>query len=286
MVRHIVPYVFYMERRNMYLDKYIEENLKEYEARISELEKLIAALPPGVLHICRNGKYFSWRVLMPDGSETYLPRKEEKTARLLSQKRVYLAELHDLKNEAESCRRYLRYSASSVNALEKLYTSSNSEFRRLGADSFKNPAREAAEWEEADYTKSTAYPEQIIVPTVRNGEKVRSKLEANVAGILCTLKIPYKYEMITLIGGIKIAVDFTALDVRTLREIPIELFGMMDNPDYIKTYNKKMITYINAGYIPGINFLTFYESPADPLNPMFIRKTLEDFFFKNPPRQF
>ena len=270
----------------MYLDKYIEENLKECEARIAELEKLIAALPPGVLHICRNGNYFSWRVLMPGGKDTYLPRSEEDTARLLSQKRVYLAELHDLKNEAESLRRYLRCSASSVNAQEKLYTSSNSEFRRLCADAFKSPAKDAAEWENADYQKSAAYPEQINVPTVKEGEKVRSKLEATVAGILCTLKIPYKYEKITLIGSVKIAVDFTALDVRTFREIPIELFGMMDDPDYVKTHNRKMIAYINAGYIPGVNFLTFYESSADPLNPMFIRKTLEDFFFKNPPRQF
>ena len=69
--------------------------------------------------------------------------------------------------------------------------------------------------------------------------------------------------------------------MRTFQEIPIELFGMMDDSEYVKNYRKKMNTYINNGYIPGINMLTFYESQKAPLNQITLNKKLEDFFFMN-----
>ena len=269
----------------MYLDKCIECYFGRCNACIAELEKKIAALPPGKLHISKNGKYFTWHVLMPDGRRVYLPKSEEATAKKLALKNIFLAQLHDLKNEAEACARYLRRSKSSVRSLEKLFSDAGPELVRLTADSFRTKNARIAAWETAGYEKYGGYPEQIIIPTLKEGEKVRSKLEANAAGFLYTLGIPYRYEKVTVIGNTKIAVDFTALDVRNFREIPIELFGMMDNPEYRKTHNRKLMTYLNAGYIPGVNFITFYETPADPLNPMQMCQTFEDFFFNNPPRQ-
>ena len=86
--------------------------------------------------------------------------------------------------------------------------------------------------------------------------------------------------------ALQIAVDFTALDVRTFREIPIELFGMMHNTEYVQNCQKKLANYITNGFIPGINMITLYESSSMQLGPQQIRKTFEDFFINNPPVQF
>lgn len=268
----------------MYTDNYIAARLKECELQIAELEEKIASLPEGKLHIIRNGKYYTWKVLMPGKKRVYLPKSEEEKAKLLAQKNIYLARLHDLKCEAKACARFLSCEEKAVCEQEKLFEKASPELIRLAGDLFDFEDDKTSRWLKEPYERYTAYPERLIIPTLKEGERVRSKLEASAAGYLYTLKIPYKYEKITQIGGIKIAVDFTALDVRCGREIPIELFGMMDDPDYRKNYVKKMHTYINAGYIPGVNFLTFYESAAAPLNPAFMRKTLEDFFYKNPPQ--
>lgn len=268
----------------MHTEKFIEEYLNECEQEIARIEEIIAALPPGKLHISKNGGYYTWRVLLSDGTRIYLPKSEEKTAKLLAQKNIYLARLHDLNCQAQACRKYIRCLQKTPSFEQKLFSGSNPEFSRLAADKFRFDDQNIIDWQNKPYDKFTSYPEQLTIPTLKEGEKVRSKLEAIVASQLVTLKIPYKYEKITLIGSTKIAVDFTAFDARCGREIPIEIFGMMDNPDYIKSCRRKLSTYIYAGYYPGVNFITFYESPETPLNPRFINKTLEDFFFRNPPQ--
>ena len=107
--------------------------------------------------------------------------------------------------------------------------------------------------------------------------------EALFAVDLTTLRISYQYEKILIVNGIEIAADFTTLDIRTFQEIPIELFGMMDDPEYRQMYKRKMKTYFDAGYIPGVNMLTFYETSAAPLNHVQVQEDLENFFFKRPP---
>lgn len=267
----------------MYLYGSMESNVKKYKKQAEALKEKISAMPEGVLHISRSGNYYTWRVSYPDGRRIYLPKKEIELAKALALKRFYLAKLHDLEGELEACSRYVRYKDTSVSALEKLYTGESEEFINLLGSSLRPLDERAAAWESAVYEKYDKFPEKLNVPTLKKGEKVRSKIEASFAGSLYTHKIPYRYEQMLALGGRKFAVDFIALDTRTFQEIPVEIFGMMDDPEYRQHHNKKMTVYINSGYIPGVNFLTFYDSPASPLGLGAIDKALEDFFFNDPP---
>ena len=267
----------------MYLNGSIEECIKKYERQIAVLKGEISKMPDGVLHISKSGDYYTWRVSLPDGSRAYLPKKDIELARKLALKKYYIAKVHDLESELEACRRYVRYKNSSVNALKQLYSAASEEYRRLLGPSFKPADERAAEWEKAAYDKYDKYPEQLTIPTLKENEYVRSKIEASFAGTLFTLNIPYRYEQMTKIADHKIAADFTALDIRTFQEIPIEIFGMMDKPEYRQIHDRKMTAYINSGYIPGVNFLTFYDAPSAPLGLRIMEQTLENFFFINPP---
>ena len=276
----------FKERRYMdFLDKYIEQQLYEFRQRIAELESLIEEFPPETLQISRNGKYYNWKIVKPDGRRVYLKKDQENLAASLTRKETLEAELYDLKNKAAACEKYLKCRGHCAEKLEKLFSAKSPEFKRLLALSYKTKDQRVEDWLNEPYERSADYPDQLIVPTIIDNLYVRSKLEAGVAGTLYMLKIPCKYEKITKIGNINAAVDFTALDVRNMREIPIEVFGMMDNEDYRKYHRRKMNTYTNAGYIDSVNFIALYESSRSPLSPQAIRTRLNDFFFKNPPRE-
>lgn len=264
----------------MNLKPAIRACLEECERQIADLEQKISELPEGTLQICRSGSYHSWRI-MENGKRRYLPKSESVQAHKLALKRYYTARLSDLRQEAEACREYLAVSGAAKKEEKLLETMP--EFRILLGDIFRSDEERARAWEQEEYEKTTRYLEALNFSTFKEGEKVRSKLEAIFAGLLTELDLPYQYEKLWTIGTVKIAVDFTVLDKRTFREIPIELFGMMDHEDYCQNYKQKMMTYMNGGYIPGVNFLTFYESSQSPLNPMQTKRTLEDFFFRYPP---
>ena len=267
----------------MYLDGTINLILINCENQIEDLKKELETLPDGKLSISRSGKYYSWRIDRAGGGQQYLPRSEEDTARALAKKSILQARLHDLEAEAESCRRYLRYKNRSINAVEQQLLRSGPEFQRLIQDDFSDQNEQIKKWEDTPCESSGRFPEKLIIPTRKPGEMVRSKIESITAGQLFDLGIPYKYEKLLRLGDMTIAPDFTALDVRDMREIPVEVFGMMDNPEYVNIFVKKMNLYHSHGYIPGINMITLYESPNAPLGINNIRHAFEEFFFNNPP---
>ena len=268
----------------MNLEKTIAFNVEECRQNIKSLQRKIDSMPPGCLSISSGSNgYFSWRVVNPDGSRIYLPKSEESTARALAKKKLYQAQIHDMEAEIKASERYLRCKRKYRHATEALYTNSGKEFQRLIADAYVADDARARLWENEPYEKSNKYPQQLTIPTMKEGEFVRSKIEAIVAGQLYELGIPYKYEKITKIGSWDVAVDFTALDLRNYNEILIEIFGLMDNPEYRKSHDRKLNNYINNGFIPGVNLLTFYESSKTGFNIMFLHDTLKKYFFDYPP---
>lgn len=267
----------------MYLNESMEHHFERCGKQISSLEKKISVLPEGELQIHKNRNYFMWRVSDGKGGRFILSKEQEEKASHLALKKLYMAQLHDLKTETEASGRYLRCKNRSFSAVERLLADEPPEYRRLLGKALMTTDERVRAWETAEYRKLQKYPEELKYPTLKEEERVRSKYEALFAVDLTTLRIPYLYEKLLIVNGQEIAPDFTALDVRTFQEIPIELFGMMDDPEYRKMYKRKMKTYIEGGYIPGVNMLTFYESSAAPLNHMQAQEDLENFFFKRSP---
>lgn len=251
--------------------------------QIAELEEQIVHMPEGRLQISRAGNYYNWKVVYPDKSRIYLPKKQILLAQALAKKNLCEAQLADLKEEQAACGKYIKYKSRSCSREERLLKQSGPEFIRLLGFDAKTKNERVTEWENSLYRKSEKFPELLKHPTLKDKEMVRSKFEADTARSLYLLNIPYRYEQIVRVGDVDVAIDFLALDVRNYREVALELFGMMDRPEYRRAHDRKLINYINNGYIPGINLLTFYESSNSPSNPMYIRQVLKDFFFNNPP---
>ena len=267
----------------MYLNEFLESKIQTYEAEIKMLEAAIAAMPEGTIHVSMSGKYPTWRVHYPDGSRIYLSQDQLELAQKLGQKLYYEAKLKDLKKEVAACRKYLSCKGSSESCEAALIKNSSPELKRLMGLDTKTISEKAAAWENAPYKKYEEYPENLKYPTLKSDEKVRSKFEAETARDLFLLRIPYKYEKVIKLGNELLVPDFIALDIRVLREIPIELFGMMDKPEYRTRHDQKLEIYIKNGYYPGVNMLTFYESSSSPSNPVAVKQALTDFFFINPP---
>ena len=73
-----------------------------------------------------------------------------------------------------------------------------------------------------------------------------------IADKLYMMDIPYKYEYpISLSPYGIIYPDFVVLNVKERKEVIIEHFGMMDNPEYAAGAVQKIDMYIKNGYIPG-----------------------------------
>ena len=197
--------------------------------------------------------------------------------------KLYTAQLSDLNAEREACLRYSRCMDRRGSAVSRLIEQEGPEFKRLLRKAVISKEERIRQWENQSYEKSMVRQEDLIHPTMKEDLFVRSKIEAMVSGDMTILKIPHLYEKILHIDQWEIAADFTALDVRTFREIPVEVFGMMDVPEYRRNYEKKMHTYIDGGYIPGINMLVFYEFSDAPLSQASVLDELERFFYRNPP---
>ncbi len=121
-------------------------------------------------------------------------------------------------------------------------------------------------------------PEQKKFPA-KNGVMVRSKSEKIIADMLCDYNIPFVYESCRkiVLGNKKQSVypDFLLLDVNSRREIVFEHFGWMDKPDYLNRTLQKIQGYACSGSVPGINFLSTFESESQPLDVKTLQSMLE-----------
>ena len=255
----------------------VEKHLELCREQIASLKQQLGQFPEGTLHVWKNGNYFTWEVAMPDGRRIYVPKSKREYASSLVAKKACQAQLHDLLIEEEACMRYLRYMKKSCREFPE-FLASGPAYRDLLPQQAKNDEQRIEEWMRAPFRKYDKYPEGRSVPTLSGGY-VRSKSEAIIAGQMDIMGIPYRYEEVHKIGGVDIACDFTALCVKNWSEIIIEHFGMMDDPEYVRSFNRKIRLYTENGYIPDLNLLIFFETSDVPLDVRMVARKLELVFF-------
>ncbi|WP_022768509.1 hypothetical protein [Butyrivibrio sp. NC2007] len=255
---------------------YIERKL-ELEASIKKLESKLASMPKETLvcykHKIGDKKYPQfYKQVMKNGhpQRQYLSHKNIAEAKLLARKLYYSQQIADMKNEL-SCINY--YIKNRVVTDPSALLSLGSPYRKLLVNNDPVPAN----WEYLPYNKSTDHPEHLTVPAPK-GEFVRSKSESNIAQILYSHGIPYRYEEIHDIYGYPMATDFTVMNPKTGQIILWEHFGRCDDPGYQSTVDFKMYRYIRDGYLPGVNFITTYEDNKHPLDFVLVEEIIKKFF--------
>lgn len=116
------------------------------------------------------------------------------------------------------------------------------------------------EWLNTPYVGLDSMPTNSDFITDK-GECVRSKSELFIANKLYSMNIPYKYEHPLLLEcGSIVYPDFTILDVEHRRELYLEHFGMMDNPEYCEKAIRKIDEYARNGLFVGDRLFLTLES--------------------------
>ncbi|MCQ2585555.1 MAG: hypothetical protein MJ185_08185 [Treponema sp.] len=160
-------------------------------------------------------------------------------------------------------------------------------FRTLVSPPSENEMTDAefiAAWRAVTY-KGKEISEECARFTTSRGETVRSKSEKIIADLLEVRGISYRYEfpLELKVGRVRTATfypDFTILGPDR-REIILEHFGLMEDPEYCRNALKKISAYIANGFFPGDRFLFTFETSEMPFDSRFLEKMLDKIFEAN-----
>lgn len=108
------------------------------------------------------------------------------------------------------------------------------------------------------------------------GELVISKSEMMIADALAREDIPYEYEKDLLLDGRTIKPDFTIYWKGATYYW--EHCGMMDNADYVKSWNRKKERYQRNGIMEGSHLIVTYESQEQVLTETQILRIITAYF--------
>lgn len=282
------------------MDLIYESLLRERQIaknRIKQLEEKLKKAPRGYLRIDKTADSFRYYRRLPQKDTKkespeeikktakrrtkygykYIPLKEKDLAERLSEKTYYTRMLHMYKARLRSIEQFLK-SCPSSDELD-IYMKLHEGCRCLIREGLTPMPEAARKWAEEPYERSRERPENLVQPAPGN-RMVRSKSEAMIISRLEHFGLPLRYECLLWVNGKRFYPDFMIMDPRTGEIIIWEHFGMMDAEEYRNIWLYKMEQYKLAGYIPGINLITTYESKSHPLSQAFIDSVISAFFGK------
>lgn len=241
------------------------------ETCIKLLEKELADLPNGALVCSKVGDGYKYYHSYGQGKarrRAYIPRSRRGLAVDLARKRVYQALLDDCRRELRALNAYLKEYGPEPAQSEKVSASEG--VRELLSEYY-------SEWQEVNRSDGTYMPEGLKNEGP-DGEKVRSKGEADIFWDLRAEKLPCVYEKKLWLGDRMVRPDFVIKHPVTGQEIVWEHFGAMDKPDYRRRAFRKLWDYVEHGYLPGWNLIITFENEAHPLSRRQIQAQIQYFF--------
>lgn len=257
-------------------------NLKEEIRRTSEKTAQIAKKAEEILKDSPEGEIHTY---ISGGKHRYFCRKQEKA--------IYLDEKHqDEIGKLEKkyyCKKLLKAAEAEKVILEKtqklLEKCPDIDNVFIQIDRAKRHLIEPlkAECDEKLVETFTKYKSKSRVSETNyqtmNGEFVRSKSELIIADRLKANDIPYDYESGALMDDMLEIwhPDFAVLNKRTGKVLYWEHFGMLDNPDYCKSFQYKLERFAQKGIFTGENLIITTESSDHPLNTEYVETLIKHF---------
>lgn len=120
---------------------------------------------------------------------------------------------------------------------------------------------------------SVPYVEGLIHKTL-SGDIVRSKSEVIIADALYNEKIKFEYEKLKEENGHRCIPDFT-FETASGDTIIWEHLGMLDNPSYKRSWEKKLEFYNSIGFIEGENLFTTRDHDGGSIDSNEIHDVVE-----------
>ena len=253
--------------------------------RIKDLEDICVKVrnelidaPKGTLRVSSSshGIRYYHRLNKEKNSGTYIRKSQMSIARELARKDY----LRMILKAARSEQLLLKEMEGKMPnpRMEDVYKTLSKERRDLTESMFPDDEEYAAKWQQQEYERKPFADGAPEYYTDR-GERVRSKSEILLANQMSRMEIPYHYERpLVLADGLVIHPDFTVLHKKRRKELYLEHFGMMDDPDYCERAVERIHLYEKNGFFPGRDLVLTFETQKRPPDVRILASYLRQYF--------
>ena len=254
----------------------IKRRLEAYEEMKKVLFTRLAAAPEGQL-IIRHGYYY----MIKNEQVLYLSVQEKELIKKLAQK-AYDEWVLKRINRESTCLRIL-LDMNSKRPISWYYNHLQEKRRLLIEPVLLDDDSFCSEWSSLPYQRFK-FSSHDSTHFVFHNIRMRSKSELIIAGILRDEGILFRYEYPLEIESApekqQFRPDFFCVDPQSRREFIWEHFGKMDDLEYRKRAEEKMLAYSFSPIMLKHPFLTTFEDIDTPLDTEEIAKRVK-IFLKN-----
>ena len=254
----------------------IESEALRRDKNVKSLKRAIAKLPEGkISYSLTKGKYY-YRILR-NGKYVSISYKNEKDyIDKLIIRQILESRLLDEQNFLRIDKEYINQIDKTDKQYEKMLDK-YPEFEKLLKDFYKVNDLDAEKLLETDIEDEPPFKECLKFRT-NDGTLVRSKTEGMIYNELLRRGYIFRYERpLKIYTGICFP-DFTIVHPENKNIIIWEHLGMLDDPTYLKKNTEKIIGYIRAGYIPGVNLIITWESSDKVFDSKEMMKVMDLYF--------
>ncbi|NLB17784.1 MAG: hypothetical protein GX825_03385 [Syntrophomonadaceae bacterium] len=260
----------------------IEYDYGQHKQLIEKFKAELETLPAGSLYSTVNkGKTYYYHYI-PYSNPSMPPRKvyinkgQEHLITALARRKFIESSLAVLESNIRLLQallnEYTTYDpATIIQELPKPYQSIDSG-ATYGLLKTNNPSQ----WANEPYDKNPFNPEGLTCKS-ELGLSVRSKSELIIASQLERNNIPFRYEALLQLEGQIYYPDFTILNPQDNKIIYWEHFGMLDEIEYARKMNNKLIEYRKHEIYEGDNLITTQETRRKPLSAQTIHKIIKAY---------
>jgi len=239
----------------------LSKRKKALEILLERINRTVSELPDGSLVTHRKGKliyYYHTSHTKGKRNTTYISKKDKELISGLANKKYNNNIKEAIFSELSVINRFLtKYDPQAIYAA---YDKLPDNIKELVNPYILSDAQFLENWLNTPYEGLNSIPVNNDLITDK-GECVRSKSELFIANKLFSMNIPYKYEYPLLLeSGAMIYPDFTILDIPRRRDLYLEHFGMMDDPEYCEKALRKIDEYARNGIFLGDKLFLTLES--------------------------
>ena len=263
------------------ITKLIEELLRKDERALAAAKKRLTRCEEGMIHIKRrNGSAAFYRELPKDEvgkrNEKHISKQDKRLITSLCSKRYCQRLIPVLEKETHLLKTFLNNYDPQLKF--QVLTDLPNEIANYVVPLVKTNEQLLQEWENEPFA-SNPYPLDHDSYLSKKGEKVRSRLELISANMLYDLHIPYRYECeLYLDDGSVSYPDFTLKHPQTFETYWLELFGMMDDPDYAAAAFQKIARYARSHVFP--HMILVFDHHAAPFRTETLEELLRNLFLQ------
>lgn len=253
--------------------------MQEDERVLRAARKRLARCADGSIMVKKRGRSASFYCFLPaDGKgkrkEVSIPRRNKRLLASLCDKRYCEKLIPILTKEIKLLRSFLAKFDPEEKVLLRRHLPE--EMGKYITPLIRTREEQIESWL-SEHFDTNPYPLDNDSYCTKKGEYVRSRLELYVANLLYDLGIPYRYECaVYLEDGSVLYPDFTLLHPETLEVYWLELFGMMDDPDYAAANLQKIARYSQSKMFP--NLIMVFDHKDAPFRTETFETILRNFF--------